>query len=546
MPRTRDNAPDQRLIVIGLDGYEDRIAQAMMTEGELSNMKAVFEASGAIDLDHGRNKLSGLSWEHFAVGQAPEVYGRLSAVDFDPSVYIASQTLTRTPPFLKRAGRRVVALDVPYFDLASVPDMPGIANWGAHDPGVTPFARPATLLEEIKDKFGPYKAADDIYGFVWPDAENAKAAGTRLAAALRQRADITQWMLSERVPDWDMAITVVSELHSSIEPLWHGFDKDHPLSNAPSAIPAGEGLREVYLELDRMVGQLQEAFPDAAIALFWMHGMGANNADVASMLLLPELLYRYTVGDINFDTPDRWQNLNGLVPPLEPGERWEQAVMNEMRHCELRKRPLMNRVQRKLSRYLPGAIGKDAYPEVYLGWMPGMHYSFAWPDMEAFALPSFYDGRIRLNVAGREKNGKIAPEDYGAALDRIRDLLLECRDVNTGESVIDEIIFISRGDPMAVPDSTGDIEILWAGEPLGFRHPELGTIGPAPIRRTGGHTGGLGRFYLKADGVPPGHHGKADALDVSPTIDDWLGLAVNPELTGKSFLQLLTSSERAN
>jgi len=536
---TRTNADKQRLIVIGLDGYEDRVAQLMMAEGELPNMKAVFETSASIDLDHGRNKLSGLSWEHFAVGQAPEVYGRLSAVDFDPSTYIASQTLTRTSPFLKRAGSRVVALDVPYFDLASIPDMPGIANWGAHDPGVKPFSRPETLLDEINEKFGPYKAADDIYGFVWPDAEKAEAAGTRLAAALRQRADITKWMLSERTPDWDMAITVVSELHSSIEPLWHGFDQDHPLNDLPSAKPAGEGLREVYRELDRMVGQLQEAFPDAAMALFWMHGMGSNNADVASMLLLPELLYRYATGETNFEAPERWQNLNGLMPPLQPGERWEQAVMDEMRHGELRKRPLMNRVKRKLSRYLPGVFGPAPHPEVFLGWMPGMHYSFAWPEMDAFALPSFYDGRIRLNVAGREKHGTIAPEDYAAALDRIRDLLLKCHDVQTGACVIDDIYFTSRDDPMAVPDSTGDIEILWAGEPLGFRHPELGTIGPAPIRRTGGHTGGLGRFYLKADGVPPGHHGKADALDVSPTIDAWLGLPVNPELTGESFLERL-------
>lgn len=537
---TRTNADKQRLIVIGLDGYEDRIAQVMMAEGDLPNMKAVFDASASIDLDHGRNKLSGLSWEHFAVGQAPEVYGRLSAVDFDPSTYIASQTLTRTPPFLKRAGSRVVALDVPYFDLASIPDMHGFANWGAHDPGVTPFARPATLLDEINEKFGPYKAADDIYGFVWPDAEKAEAAGARLAAALRQRADITRWMLSERTPDWDMAITVVSELHSSIEPLWHGFDQDHPLHNLPSARPAGEGLREVYRELDRMVGQMQEAFPDAAIALFWMHGMGSNNADVASMLLLPELLYRHATGETNFEAPARWQNLNGLMPPLQPGERWEQAVTDEMGHAELRRRPLMSRVRRKLSRYIPGVFGSAPHPEVFLGWMPGMHYSFAWPDMEAFALPSFYDGRIRLNVVGREKNGKIAQDEYPAALDRIRDLLLACRDVQTGECVIDDIYFTSRDDPMAVPDSTGDIEILWAGEPLVFRHPELGTIGPAPIRRTGGHTGGLGRFYLKANGVLPGHHGKADALDVSPTMDAWLGLPPNPELTGESFLDQLS------
>ena len=44
---------------------------------------------------------------------------------------------------------------------------------------------------------------------------------------------------------------------------------------------------------DRLVGTLAEAFPDAILAVFAMHGMGSNESDLPAFALLPELLYRH-------------------------------------------------------------------------------------------------------------------------------------------------------------------------------------------------------------------------------------------------------------
>ena len=35
-------------------------------------------------------------------------------------------------------------------------------------------------------------------------------------------------------------------------------------------------------------------------------------------------------------------------------------------------------------------------------WVPASRYRSHWATMRAFALPSMYDGRIRLNLRGRE------------------------------------------------------------------------------------------------------------------------------------------------
>ena len=48
-----------------------------------------------------------------------------------------------------------------------------------------------------------------------------------------------------------------------------------------------------------------------------------------------------------------------------------------------------------------------------------MRHGPRWPTMRAFALPSFYDGRVRVNVRGRAGGGLVGPEDYAAVLDEV-------------------------------------------------------------------------------------------------------------------------------
>src|SRR4029079_17101213 len=97
------------------------------------------------------------------------------------------------------------------------------------------------------------------------------------------------WLLRDRLPDWDLGIVVISELHSASEALGHGRPS-HPLSGVPSAPAAAAGLRAVYRAVDRLVGELEAALSDVTLVAFNFHGMGANYSDVAGMVLLPELL----------------------------------------------------------------------------------------------------------------------------------------------------------------------------------------------------------------------------------------------------------------
>ncbi|HEY0164555.1 MAG TPA: hypothetical protein VGB39_04195 [Sphingomicrobium sp.] len=171
--------------------------------------------------------------------------------------------------------------------------------------------------------------------------------------------------------------------------------------------------------------------------------------------------------------------------------------------------------------------------------MPAAQYQPFWSTMPAFALPSFYDGRIRLNLQGREAKGMISPAAYDEACDRLEALLSDCTDPISGEPLVAEVVRAGK-DPLTLAESEADMIILWNGAPLGLDHPRLGRIGPIPYRRTGGHTGGLGVAYFSD---PDGLAGlrSMSAFDVVPTVLAMLGKP-SPGLTGVNR----RSAEKAN
>jgi hypothetical protein len=324
--------------------------------------------------------------------------------------------------------------------------------------------------------------------------------------------------------------------------MWHGIDASHPLHGLPSATAAAHGVRSVYLALDDMIGTLREAFPDATLVAFCMHGMGANNADVASMLLLPEFCYRRAFGQPLFSPRPAWVGpfkTDGTPPQLDDGDKWEAAVRRcfplSLRLCA-RLRKSLGKLPRPL-RAAHAHAHREAAGAANLDWMPATAYAPCWPAMDAFALPSFYDGRIRVNLAGRERLGRIAIEDYYRFRDALEAELVALRNPATGEPAVEELHHPHRDDPRQLHDTEPDIEIVWRQATLtALASNRLGTIGPAPIRRTGGHTGGHGVLYLLNSPLPAGDYGHHSAFDVAPTVAELAGDPDFARLSGRSLL----------
>ncbi|MFO1197190.1 MAG: hypothetical protein U1E86_09485 [Burkholderiaceae bacterium] len=438
--------------------------------------------------------------------------------------------------------------------------------WGAHDPGISTCARPADLAGEFARRFGPYPADRWTYGLPWPSAVSCAEMGSALAAAIEQRAAAARWVLADRLPDWDLGIVVVSEPHSAIEGLWHGVDADHPLAAHASAAAAGEGLRGVYRAVDALVGSLRAALPDATVALFSLGGMGPNQSDVASMALLPEFLFRRAFGRPLLEMREDWRAQPDGVPGLNDDEDWNAAVNARLpapgsrdpapassggfeaalvraAHVVARRSPaaIRWRAEGALQRLERARSGERNRPSAMppgrqsLDWMPAYRYQPWWSDMPAIALPSFYDGRIRLNLANREARGLVAMNDYERTLDELEADLGRCTNPVNGRPVVAGIERPGRGrDATRMGPSEADLVVVWNAT-LGFEHPVLGRIGPLPYRRTGGHTGPLGMAYLCGEGIAAGDFAVKSSFAMPPTLLAMAGVRDIGSCTGTAF-----------
>jgi predicted AlkP superfamily phosphohydrolase/phosphomutase len=524
----------QRVLAIGLDGYEESLERRLIEAGELPALKRLRERSARYLLDHGPAQRTGLAWEHFSTGLAPERVSRWGALHFYPETYEVWQEGTRLEPFAARLRSRTVVFGAPYFDLAQAPLVRGVIGWGVHDPGVPASARPDHLLQEFEARFGKYPAERWIYGVAWASVERTREMGEALARAVHCRAQAARWLLGERLPDWDLGLVVVAEPHSATEGLWHGVDPSHPLHRAASAEAAREGVLGVYRGVDRLVEELADAFPDAALVVFSMGGMGPNYSDTASMALLPELMYRRAFGRPLLRQPEGWTDT--VASPLL-GERqdWSAAVRANLPAAE--SSPLLSRIGRAARRRLVGeAEPAGAHLRRSVAWIPAMSYQPHWRSMDAFALPSFYDGRIRINLKGREADGRVNASEYEALCDELESLFRECRDPATGGEVVEYIERAEKRDPLTVGPTEPDMAVVWKGTFCALEHPTLGRVGPVPFRRTGGHTGPFGMAYLTGADLEPGDRGVRSAFDVAPTVCEMLGERPPEGLSGDSLL----------
>jgi predicted AlkP superfamily phosphohydrolase/phosphomutase len=541
-----------RVLVIGLDGLEIGFAERLMAAGEMPILAKLRGQAARFRLQHGPAQRTGLAWEHVASGLSPEAGRRWAAVEFDPATYSAWQESARFAPWWAHFDRRVVVFDAPYVDLRRARNTRGIVGWGAHDPGTTAAGRPPGLVAELEQRFGPYPAARWLYATPWPSPARTQAMGEALVRALDVRARAARWLASERFQDWDLFFAVSGEAHSAVEGLWHGVDPSSPLHGHPSAAGAAGAMLEVHRALDRLIGELIPAAGEAAIVAFAMGGMGQNQSDVPSMVLLPELLYRHAFGHSLLTVPSEWTAAPGSVPILGEDDDWSNSsdawVPERVDKPDpVLPGPLLS-IARRLPRPLKGALkGVRAAAVDWrshgapptrgdLHWQPALAYGPYWPRMPAFALPSFYDGSIRINLRGRERYGVVEPSRYEETCRTLETLLRDCRNPRTGEPVVDVVERPWTRNPMDLTGSEADLLVVWRGVTAALEHPRLGLIGPVPLRRTGGHTGPYGMAYISAPGLEAGDRGVRSAFDVVPTVVRLLGNEPPSHMSGTSLL----------
>jgi predicted AlkP superfamily phosphohydrolase/phosphomutase len=549
-----------RVAAIGLDAAEWWLVEQLMAEGEMPHLAALRSRSVECRLENGMPYRSELPWTQFLTGHTARENDYWSCAIFDPVDYSVSLIGAHPGrPFYARDDTKVIAFDLPHSTIH--PDVNGlqITAWGAHSAQYPRAARPLGLLKEIDARFGVHPTLDNDYDGGWHQPRYLDAIGETLQQGASKRVDIAEWLL-QREPDWDLFVTVLSESHSAGHHFWHGVDSSHPLHDAVTAGQARDWLVRTYASLDQGVGRLVAAVPaDTAVVVFAVHGMRANANDVTSLALLPELAHRLHFGEALLADVGQAAWARRGYPPLRPPERiiWREAVSQRFAATarERRRRRIRlalpdapiaaaRRVQRRLtgrphvswelntSFPAESELSIEEMADVHgsLQWQPPTRYRRWWPRMDWFVLPTFSDAHVRINVAGRERDGRVPIEEFHQACDRFESTVRACFNPRTGRSAV-EHVYRMREHPLEPNGPDGDLVVVWSDPADAIVHPDVGMVGPLPFQRTGEHSAN-GFAFVSGPGVEPADIGSRSAFDVPPTILALLGKPADPAMSG--------------
>ena len=530
------------MIAIGLDAAAPLLLERWMDEGRLpslARLRAEGTYSRLTNFDYCRAEAACTS---FLTGVPAWRTGRWGAFKFHASDYtvddLQAYEFDEYPPFYAAAGdKRIAVFDRPQTRIARGVNGIQVLGWGAHSARTPRVSAPDSLLAELMARYGEHPTYDRDHCALW-DYRAMLAMKHGLETGIARRASICRELL-QREP-WDLFITFFGETHSAGHFYWHLSHDDHPLHQVSRH--HGDWLLDVFEAVDRAIGEIVAAAPNGArVLLFSDHGMEANSTDLPSLVFLPELLYRWSVpGRLGLESGSA-----GTPPPPpmmpRPGRSWTDEVWSRKHDTNPLTRTLRRRLPVEFFHYtIERRLGMEGVPlcpeDCPLGYQPPMWYHPRWPRMNAFALPSFSEGYVRVNVRGRERNGIVEPADYGRVCDEVEALIRGMRNARTGMPLVRKIMrsreSAEEGDPR-LPDP--DLLILWAAEPADVVDTPRGRIGPMPFQRTGSH---VERGFLLASG--PGLKNRtlasdAHALDLAPTILALMGASVPTYMEGRAL-----------
>jgi len=140
-------------------------------------------------------------------------------------------------------------------------------------------------------------------------------------------------------------------------------------------------------------------------------------------------------------------------------------------------------------------------------------------------------GAIRVNLIGREPEGRVRPEDLPAIHERLRTELKALRNLDTGEPVVRDVVRTSEMCHGEHIEDLPEFFVLWNRE-APIERVGSDTIGEVVYLQRGNRTGDHqpeSIFFAKGPGITPGRVDGVSVLDFAPTIARLLELKDSPD-----------------
>lgn len=516
----------ERVACLAFDSPGLKVLEAGLAAGRLPVLAGLLERGRAVALADQQEIVTPASWPSLVRGcDVPDhrLYADRAPVPGEYRIAHVFPEQGERPPFWRHisdAGIRSVVVSAYSAPLLESFNGLQVCGWGSHDPFDAKLGRfrsdPPGLIAELDRLVGPRALRYD--GTPPRRPRQVRAYVDDMVRGCGQQARAVMRLLE--LGDWRFAFASFAECHQAGHWLWHHADPAH-VDHDPHAPPdVRDGLMRVYEATDRAIGEVVAALPSGTVVLIvWPYDMGPNHHLDES---LPLVLERagWLVRRAPSDTGAR-------VRALSAARRVVRGTV------PIALRPALGRLAGR-DRLLAeiAAAGID------------------WPATSVAPIPSDGSCALRLNLAGRDPEGRVtAGADAERVLAELGDTLGELRSSDTGQPVVARVARYEELYPGS-PAFSGpaDLFVQWARvpRPRAVRSERIGEV-PVPVQRSIRSVHRSPGFVL---GAGPGIEasgdrslrapgGEARLADLGSTVLALLGVPAPPEVTGRPIQGLV-------
>jgi len=492
-----------KVLFIGIDAGDKDLILQWAKSGYLPNFNKLLSSSAWGITQSPVGLYVGAIWPSFYTGVSPARHGRYCYEQLQPGSYDVQRVSPRdvtAKPFwdaLSKSGKRVAVIDVPKTFPAELNDGLHIVDWGSHDPDPAGFSVwPKSRASEIQEKFG-VDGMHSCNAFRTTDGQ-FRDFRDALIERVEKKTRLDTYFLEQG--DWDCFLTCFSESHCVGHQCWHLHDERHQKYDASLSGSVGDPIKDVYRAIDTAIGKLiEKAGSDASVVIFASHGMGPH---YDATFMLDDILRR-----LEGEKPSRLKpNLAAFLTPV-----WKSLPLR------------MRKLARPFRRKARVSLGLDHVDPTPAQLARRRYFSI--PNNDAY-------GGIRINLAGREPQGVIAPgEEYDAICKSLSEDLAAFINVSSGEPLVNRVLHSADLYQGENAHLLPDLLVEWnRNAPVSEVYsPKTGSIhGEYKKCRTGDHKP-EGLFFASGPSIKPGEiHQPVSVMDLAPTIASLAGV----ELTG--------------
>jgi predicted AlkP superfamily phosphohydrolase/phosphomutase len=501
----RGGPPVSRAIVIGWDGATWSVADPLSKAGRLPTLTGLRKAGAEGVLETVPNMNSAPAWSTVATGLNPGRHGIFYFDEPVPGTYrrrvvnASRRSGASLWRMVSEAGRRVVVVSVPISYPAEPVNGYVVAGLDTPSKSLPGFTHPADLPRRFAPLFESYALEVGAPGLM--RAGRVEEARSMLLSCIDGWTAVTERLMEE---EWDLVFVVLT----STDTAQHFFWTD-------------EGRRtveRVYEATDEATARLVEkgraADPDVNVLVVADHG-GATNTRGPEFVRV-------------------WLEDQGLQGRTDPGLR--SRVLGG--GFDLLHRSLPRERKLALARRFP-RMRERAQAESRLAGID-------WRGTSAYA-----DGvrdEVLVNLAGREPDGVVPPDDYDRFLSDLQERIHAIRELDTGDPVVDSVRRRDEAYHGPFTVRAPDLTVRWRvdGPFRGFDVESAGAlqrmrqIAARPPFQSGGHHP-QGILVANGPDIRPGEV-RGTLMDVTPTILALLGIPFPPGLDGRP-LDILKHAE---